>query len=85
MSEQDCQKAPRTPLHRRIAETLGDKVGTGLLKPGEKLPSERQIAQQFQASRATPPLSQLAFVVLQAPSPPSLAPSPVPPVLGPSQ
>ena len=41
------------PLHRRIAENLSNQVSSGKLKPGERLPSERQIARQFQASRAT--------------------------------
>ncbi len=41
------------PLHRRIAEELSLKVTNGELKPGSKLPSERSIAQQYQASRAT--------------------------------
>jgi len=41
------------PLHRRIAESLSHMVSSGKLKPGDKLPSERQIARQFQASRAT--------------------------------
>ncbi|MBN1435866.1 MAG: extracellular solute-binding protein [Sedimentisphaerales bacterium] len=41
------------PLHRRIAENLGAQVSGGQLKPGQKLPSERQIARQFSASRAT--------------------------------
>ncbi|MCP4709705.1 MAG: extracellular solute-binding protein [Planctomycetes bacterium] len=41
------------PLHRRIAENLSNQVSNGKLKPGERLPSERQIARQFQASRAT--------------------------------
>ncbi|KPK76117.1 MAG: hypothetical protein AMJ79_08120 [Phycisphaerae bacterium SM23_30] len=41
------------PLHRRIAENLGSQVSSGKLKPGERLPSERQIAREYQASRAT--------------------------------
>jgi len=43
----------QVPLHRRIAETLTKQVTRGLLKPGQKLPSERRIADQFSASRAT--------------------------------
>ena len=43
----------QSPLHRRIAARLGEQVSTGQIKPGDKLPSERQIAQQFNASRAT--------------------------------
>jgi DNA-binding transcriptional regulator YhcF (GntR family) len=43
----------QAPLHRRIAESLSNLVSSGKLKPGDKLPSERQIARQFEASRAT--------------------------------
>jgi len=43
----------QSPLHRRIAERLGQQVSTGQIRPGDKLPSERQIARQFNASRAT--------------------------------
>lgn len=50
-------KAPsseyQVPLHRQIAEIISEQVSSGQLRPGEKLPSERQIAQRFQASRAT--------------------------------
>ena len=42
-----------TPLHRRIAENLSNRIVGGELMPGKKLPSERQIAHQFTASRAT--------------------------------
>lgn len=41
------------PLHRRIAEDLSRLVTGGSLKPGGKLPSEREIAQRFRSSRAT--------------------------------
>ena len=44
---------PQVPLHRKIAENLSSQVINGKLKPGEKLPSERQIAGQYHASRAT--------------------------------
>ena len=53
MDPAHSSKNPDIPLHRRIAETLGNQVSTGKLKPGERLPSERQIARQFKASRAT--------------------------------
>ncbi|MCK5114194.1 MAG: extracellular solute-binding protein [Phycisphaerae bacterium] len=52
-NEDDRDNAVQVPLHRRIAENLSNQVSSGKLKPGEKLPSERQIARQFQASRAT--------------------------------
>lgn len=50
---QEVRSAGQIPLHRRIAENLGNRIIGGELKPGAKLPSERQIANQFQASRAT--------------------------------
>ena len=53
MDEQIQTEGVQAPLHRRIAESLSNQVSGGALKPGEKLPSERQIARQFQASRAT--------------------------------
>ena len=53
MDESTMYEQTQTPLHRRIAENLGNQVSTGSLKPGQRLPSERQIARQFNASRAT--------------------------------
>jgi len=52
---QQCNEVEirQLPLHRRIAENLGSQVSSGRLKPGQRLPSERQIAREFQASRAT--------------------------------
>lgn len=41
------------PLHRQIADVLTQQVTQGDLKPGQRLPSERHIAEQFHASRAT--------------------------------
>jgi DNA-binding transcriptional regulator YhcF (GntR family)/ABC-type glycerol-3-phosphate transport system substrate-binding protein len=43
----------KAPLHRRIAENLSNQVSSGKLQQGARLPSERQIARQFNASRAT--------------------------------
>lgn len=53
MSTHDQMDEFQVPLHRKIAENLTQQVGNGKLKPGSKLPSERQIARQFEASRAT--------------------------------
>lgn len=53
MDEHSKLEQMQTPLHRRIAENIGNQVSNGALKPGQKLPSERQIARQFNASRAT--------------------------------
>ena len=41
------------PIHRKIAEEIRRQISNGELKPGQKIPSERQIALQFNASRAT--------------------------------
>ncbi len=41
------------PIHRKIAEDIRRQISNGELRPGQKIPSERQIAQQFDASRAT--------------------------------
>jgi len=41
------------PLYRRIAEEIGGKIVNNEIRPGEKLPSERQVANHYKASRAT--------------------------------
>ena len=41
------------PLHRQIADALSQQVTSGLLKPGQRLPTERSLALEHQASRAT--------------------------------
>jgi ABC-type glycerol-3-phosphate transport system substrate-binding protein/DNA-binding transcriptional regulator YhcF (GntR family) len=41
------------PIHRKIAEEVRRQISSGELRPGQKIPSERQIAIQFDASRAT--------------------------------
>ncbi len=41
------------PIHRQIAEEVRRQISSGELRPGQKIPSERQIAIQFNASRAT--------------------------------
>ena len=53
MNEDAVGEEKAVSLHRRIAAELAQQVGAGTLKPGAKLPSERHIARQFQASRAT--------------------------------
>jgi DNA-binding transcriptional regulator YhcF (GntR family) len=53
MSQEIQESNIQIPLHRKIAESLSGQVKNGKLKPGERLPSERQIARQFNASRAT--------------------------------
>ena len=41
------------PLYRRIARWLEDMIGSGALQGGDRLPSERQIADELGASRMT--------------------------------
>lgn len=41
------------PLYQRIARWLEEKIGSGALKRGERVPSERQIADELGASRMT--------------------------------
>ncbi|NBD32907.1 MAG: GntR family transcriptional regulator [Cyanobacteria bacterium] len=41
------------PLHRLISEKLRDRIEQGLYQPGEKLPSESQLTQEFKVSRTT--------------------------------
>lgn len=41
------------PLYRRIARWLEEKIGSGALQRGDRLPSERQIADELGASRMT--------------------------------
>lgn len=43
----------QAPLYRRIAGRLEAQIGSGALKTGDRLPSERQIAEQLGASRMT--------------------------------
>ncbi|MBS3648503.1 GntR family transcriptional regulator [Pseudaminobacter sp. 19-2017] len=41
------------PLYQRIARRLEDMIGSGALKHGDRLPSERRIADELGASRMT--------------------------------
>ena len=41
------------PLHRKLAAALRRAIDDGSLAPGERLPSERQLAQQLAVSRTT--------------------------------
>jgi DNA-binding GntR family transcriptional regulator len=40
-------------LHVQIADELRAELAAGRLKPGVRLPSERELAEQFAVSRAT--------------------------------
>ena len=45
--------ADHPPLYQRIANSLAAKIASGALKVGERLPSERQMAEDLGASRMT--------------------------------
>lgn len=44
------EKAPR--VFEEICDKIKERVASGSLKPGDKLPSERDLAEQFQTSRS---------------------------------
>lgn len=45
--------ASTTPVYRQIAEQLMREIKTGVLHPGDKLPTERELAQTLQIARGT--------------------------------
>jgi hypothetical protein len=53
MSDLKSHESINVPLHRKIADALSQRVTSGGLRPGQRLPSERSIALEYQASRAT--------------------------------
>ncbi|WP_051340281.1 phosphonate metabolism transcriptional regulator PhnF [Azospirillum halopraeferens] len=46
-------QAGAPPLWRRIADRLGEEIDTGLWRPGDRLPSEAQLATRFGVNRHT--------------------------------
>ncbi len=44
---------PPAPLYYRIEQTILDQIQNGQLRPGARLPSEAELAQQYQVSRIT--------------------------------
>jgi GntR family transcriptional regulator len=45
--------APYVPLWRRIRQEIQGKIDAGILKPGEKLPTTRELADQYETSGVT--------------------------------
>ncbi len=45
--------ASSVPAYQRISQAIADQIAAGDLKPGEQLPSERQLGEAFGASRMT--------------------------------
>ncbi|HYF95296.1 MAG TPA: GntR family transcriptional regulator [Symbiobacteriaceae bacterium] len=50
-----------TPLYTQIKQHLEEEIRSGRLRPGERIPSEAELAQQFKVSRIT---SKQALVLL---------------------
>ncbi|WFE35594.1 GntR family transcriptional regulator [Micromonospora sp. WMMD975] len=44
---------PYVPLWRRIRQDILDRIDAGLLKPGDKLPTTRELAEQYDTSGVT--------------------------------
>ncbi|SCE87727.1 regulatory protein, gntR family [Micromonospora matsumotoense] len=44
---------PYVPLWRRIRQDILDRIDAGLLKPGDKLPTTRELADQYDTSGVT--------------------------------
>ncbi len=45
--------APRVPMYFRIQQNILGQIQSGSLKPGQQLPTEIELAQQYQVSRIT--------------------------------
>ena len=43
----------RTPLYQQVAHSLEEQILTGAMVPGDKLPSERELCQQYGVSQIT--------------------------------
>src|SRR3954447_18508184 len=53
VSPQESAEVDRRPPSRRIADDLRRQIETGVYPPGEKLPSERVLAERYSAARNT--------------------------------
>lgn len=45
--------APYEPLWRRIRREIQAKIAAGILKPGDKLPTTKELADQYETSGVT--------------------------------
>lgn len=52
----------RIPLYSRIHEYARDQISNGVWRPGDRLPSENELARQFQVSRITVKQAMSALV-----------------------
>ncbi|WP_143288214.1 GntR family transcriptional regulator, partial [Calothrix rhizosoleniae] len=46
-------ESPKTPIYRQIAYQLIGEIQSGVYQPGDRLPSEHQLATQYQVHRLT--------------------------------
>lgn len=47
----DLRQVRRTKVYRAILDQIGELIARGRIKPGDRLPSERELAELFKASR----------------------------------
>src|SRR6266576_6647881 len=47
------ETAERKPRHREVFETLLREISSGRFQPGDRLPTEAELAKSFSASRST--------------------------------
>jgi GntR family transcriptional regulator len=45
--------APYVPLWRRIRQDIQGQIAAGVLKPGDKLPTTKELAEQYDTSGVT--------------------------------
>jgi DNA-binding GntR family transcriptional regulator len=41
------------PSYREIADTMAERIKSGVLKPGDQMPTYEELAEEFGVSRAT--------------------------------
>jgi len=63
LSELKLERNGRQPMYLQLSQGLADLIKRGMLKPGQKLPGTRQLAQQLSVHRST---LMLALEELQA-------------------
>ena len=51
--EKPFKPLKKPPLFQEVEKQLKESFSTGMYKPGDKLPSERELVEQFQVSRVT--------------------------------
>jgi DNA-binding GntR family transcriptional regulator len=51
--EFDMPDLARTPPYLQIARSISEQIAKGILKPGDKLPSERELMDEWDISKAT--------------------------------